>query len=298
MSPAFEAKDLYDAAFLESLTRLRIIATRVQGGGRHAEQRSRDLGSGFDFRDYRPYTPGDDLRAIDWNLYRRLGRVFVRLYEELEDLPLYLLPDLSRSAFLEQPPRARAGLRASLALGAISLNQHDSVGVFPFSDQLEVLVRPSAGKRRVLTLADRLAGVEPGGETDFAASLARFGALGLREGLVAIVSDFFDPRGIEAVTAALGRLRHRLLLVQLVRASDRDPDITGDVRLVDCETGGAADVSISSATLERYRAAYDRFQEGLTSFARRRGAGLVRLDVEQEVVPQLAAVFETGSYVA
>jgi len=298
MSPAFEASELYDAAFLESLTRLRIIATRVKGGGRPAEQRSRDLGSGFDFRDYRPYTPGDDLRAIDWNLYRRLGRVFVRLYEELEDLPLYVLPDLSRSGFLEDPPRARTGLRASLALSAISLNQHDSVGVFPFSEDLEVLVRPAAGKRRVLTLASQLANIEAGGETNFGASLSRFGALGLREGLVAIVSDFFDPRGIEAVTAALGRLRHRLLLVQLTRSTDRDPDITGDVRLVDCETGGAADVSIGAATLDRYRAAYDRFQDGLVSFARKRGAGLVRLDVDQEVVPQLAAVFESGSYVA
>jgi len=298
MSAVFEARELYDADFLQSLTRLRIVATRVKAGGRHAEQRSRDLGSGFDFRDFRAYTPGDDLRAIDWNIYRRLGRVFVRLYEELEDLPLYVLPDVSRSAFLEDPPRARTGLRASLALSAISLNQHDSVGVFPFAEDLSVLVRPAAGKRRVLTLAERLAGVEPGGQTDFGTSLSRFGALGLREGLVAVVSDFFDARGIEAVTAALGSLRHRLLLVQLVRASDREPDLAGDVRLVDCETGSAADVSITAATIERYRAAYDRFQDGLTAFARRRGAGLVRLDVEQEVVPQLAALFETGSYVA
>ena len=83
-----------------------------------------------------------------------------------------------------------------------------------------------------------------------------------------------------------------------MRASDREPDLAGDVRLVDCETGSAADVSITAATIDRYRAAYDRFQDGLTAFARRRGAGLVRLDVEQEVVPQLAALFETGSYVA
>lgn len=298
MSGTLEARELYDAEFLQSLTRLRVIATRVKGGGRHAEQRSRDLGSGFDFRDFRPYAPGDDLRAIDWNIYSRLGRVFVRLYEELEDLPLYVLPDVSGSAFLETPPRAVAGLRTSLALSAISLNQHDSVGVFPFADDLSVLVRPAAGKRRVLTLAERLATIEPGGATDFGKSLSRFGALGLREGLVAVVSDFFDPRGIEAVTAALGSLRHRLLLVQLTRPSDREPDLSGDLRLVDCESGTAADVSISSATLERYRAAYDRFQDGLTKFARRRGAGLLQIDVEQAVVPQLAAVFEGGRYVA
>lgn len=297
MSRGVEARELFDADFLESLTRLRILATRVKGGGRHAEQRSRDLGSGIDFRDFRPYAAGDDLRAIDWNIYSRLGRVFVRLYEELEDLPLYVLPDVSGSAFLEQPPRARAGLRVSLALSAISLNQHDSVGVFPFAEDLSVLVRPAAGKRRVLSLAERLSSIEPGGATDFGKSLSRFGALGLREGMVAVVSDFFDPRGIEAVTAALGTLRHRLLLVQLTRKSDRDPDLAGDLRLVDCESGTAADVSISAATLDRYRAAYDRFQDGLIRFARRRGAGLLQLDVEAEVVPQLAAIFEGGRYV-
>ena len=119
-----------------------------------------------------------------------------------------------------------------------------------------------------------------------------------RRGLAVIVSDFFDPRGIEAVTSALGSLRHRLLLVQLTRKADRDPDLTGDLRLVDCESGAAADVSISAATLERYRAAYDRFQDGLTRFARKRGAGLLRIDADLPVVPQLAAVFEGGRYVA
>ena len=66
--------ELFDADFLESLARLRIVARRVARGGRHAEQRSLDLGSGIEFRDFRPYSPGDDFRAIDWNIYRRLGK--------------------------------------------------------------------------------------------------------------------------------------------------------------------------------------------------------------------------------
>lgn len=287
---------LFDAEFLESIAHLRIVSGRVPRGGRFAEQRSRDLGHGIEFRDFRPYAPGDDLRAIDWNIYRRLGRVFLRLFEELEDLPLYLLPDVSRSAFLEEPPRARAGLRCALALAAISLGQHDSVGVFPFSDDLEVLVRPQAGKNRVLTFARQLATITPGGATDFAQAARRFGGMRLRRGLVVVVSDFFDPRGLPAVLAALGTVRHELLLVQLVRASDREVAVQGDLRLTDCETGAFQDVSVTPAVLERYRAAYDRFQDGLAEFARRRNAGLLRLDVEAEVVPQLAALFESGRY--
>ena len=85
---AIDTSELFDPEFLESLGHLRLVARQVPRGGRFAEQRSRDLGSGIEFKDYRPYAPGDDLRGVDWNVYRRLGRVFLRLFEELEDLPL------------------------------------------------------------------------------------------------------------------------------------------------------------------------------------------------------------------
>ncbi|QDU66130.1 DUF58 domain-containing protein [Engelhardtia mirabilis] len=288
---------LFDADFLESVQHLRVIARRVAPRGRFAEQRSRDRGHGLEFQDYRPYVAGDDLRAIDWTVYRRLGRVFLRLFEELEDLPVYLLPDVSRSLWLEDPPRVRAGLQCALALGAISLGHHDSVGLFPFSDDVATLLRPQAGKARLYNLADRLTEVERGGVTDLRRSLSRFGALGLREGLAVVISDFFDPGGLAAVTEALRGVRHRLLLVQLVRGTDRTPAaMDGDLRLVDCETAEVQDVSVTPAVLERYRDAYDRFADGLQSFARSRGAGLLAVDVERQIVPQLAELFEQGRF--
>lgn len=299
MSPRLAAAELCDERFLASLEALRLVARRVAPRGRFAEQRSRALGGGFEFKDYRPYAPGDDLRSIDWNLYRRLGRVFVRLCEELEDLPLYLLPDVSRSAWLETPPRALAGLRASLALAAISLGQHDKVGIFPFDDDLRVLQRPTSGKNRILQFAQLCSELEPapepGGTTDLSRALARFQALGLREGLVCVVSDFFDPAGIERVVEALHGVRSKLLLVQLVRRSDAEPALQGDLRLSDCESGAVTDVSITPAVLERYKAAHARFDGALADFARGRAAGLVKLDVDGDVVAQLARLFEAGT---
>ncbi len=291
--------ELFDAAFLEAAERLRLVARRVAPRGRFADQRSKDRGAGLEFQDYRPYVAGDDLRAIDWTVYRRLGRVFLRLFEEHEDLPLYLLTDVSRSAWLERPPRARAGLRAALALAAVSLGQHDRVGVFPFGADLSVLQRPTAGKGRLMQLAARMATIEPQGETDLGGALRRFGALGLREGLAVVISDFFDPRGLEAMTEGLRGVRHKLLLVQLVRRTDRHPELlragaAGEVRVIDCETGARHDVSLGPAVLERYRAAYDRFNQGLADFARSRNAGLLALDCDAEVVPQLATLFENG----
>ncbi len=292
------AQPLFDGAFLEQVQRLRLVAKRVAPRGRFAEQASKDRGSGLEFQDYRPYVPGDDLRAIDWNVYRRLGRVFLRLFEELEDLPVYLLPDVSGSAWHEDPPRARAGLQAALALAAVSLGQHDSVGVYPFSDDLTILSRAKAGKSRIYSLAAQMQTIEPGGATDLRTSLKRFSALGLREGLCVVLSDFFDPGGIPAVTEALSGVRHRLLLVQLMRQSDRNPDLEldGDLRLTDCESGQVENVSLTSNVLDRYRESYDRFASGLADFAKSRQAGLLALDTESEVVPQVATLFEQGRY--
>lgn len=294
--PALQKEQIFDPSFLASLSHLRLVARRVPRGGRYAEQRSEDLGHGTDFRDFRPYSPGDDFRSIDWNIYQRLGRVFLRLYEELEDLPLYLMPDISRSLFLEPAPRVIAGLRTTLALASISLNHHDSTGLFPFSNDCEILARPQSGRGKVMAFADRLTHLEPGGLTDIRAALERFSSFGLRRGLLAIVSDFFDPAGSEAIVEALGRVRHRLILVQLVSRTDREPDTRGDVRVIDCESRDAEDVAVTPALVKRYREAYDRFQASLAEFARKRGAGLLRIDVGEKIVPQLANLFESGRY--
>lgn len=295
--PVLSKEQIFDPAFLASLSHLRLVAQRVPRDGRYAEQRSQDMGHGTDFRDFRPYAPGDDFRSIDWNIYQRLGKVFLRLYEELEDLPLYLMPDISRSLFLETPPRALAGLRTTLALASISLNHHDSTGLFPFSNDCEILTRPQSGYGKVMLFADRLARLEPGGETDIRAAIKRFNSFGLRRGLLVVVSDFFDPAGRNAVVEALQQVQHKLLLVQLVRRSDAEPALSGDVRVIDCESREAEDISVTPALLKRYRRVYERFQTTLAEFARKRNAGLLRIDVDEEIVPQLARIFEAGRYV-
>jgi uncharacterized protein (DUF58 family) len=292
---------LLDPKLIERARALRIVARRVAPGGRWAEQRSLDRGSGLEFRDYRAYAAGDDLRAIDWNVYKRLGRVVIRLFEELEDLPIYLVPDLSRSMWLEDPPRAHAALTAVVALAAIGLDQHDAVGIFPFGESLDIAVRPRSGRGLLMEIASTLEQQclemsKQRRETDLVSSLAQLRGLGLREGLVVIVSDFFDPAGADAVIRELKRLRHRLLLVPVVRAGDREPDVDGDLRLRDCETGSRYDVSVTSDVLDRYRAAYDRFMKSLRTFATSRRGGFLPIDADGDVLDQLASLFEGGRY--
>ena len=295
-APTFE--ELFDPDFLSSLTHLSITARRVAAGGRFGEKLSRDLGSGMEFRDYRPYTPGDDLRRIDWNIYRRLGRVFLRLYEEQQDLPLYVMPDLSASMYGDDGVRIRAALKAALAMAAISMNQNDTAGLVPFGDDLRLITRGETGKVSIMRFARHLAALEAQQQTNLAGSLETLSSLRLRPGLLVILSDFFDPAGLERFTVATGKLRHRMLWIQITRPSDAAPTLQGELRLRDCETGEVTDIAVTPAVLKRYREAYDRFCDELASLAKRRRAGLLRLDAEQDVVRQLATLFETGSLAA
>ena len=119
--------ELFDADFLQALQQFSLRVGRVAPSGRLAEQKSRDRGIGLEFTDFKPYVPGDDLRSVDWNIYRRLGRLFVRVFEEQQDLPFYVLVDRSSSMYLENPPRINAALRTALALSSVALHNSDSV---------------------------------------------------------------------------------------------------------------------------------------------------------------------------
>ena len=288
--------ELFDPGFLASLSHLSLEVQRVAAGGRFGERLSKDLGSGFEFRDFRPYSPGDDPRRIDWNIYRRLGRVFLRLYEEQQDLPLYLMPDVSASMYHEPVPRALAALRCTLALATISLSHHDATALFPFADQMEVRVKSLSGKASTMVFAQHLARLTPADDarTNIAASIQRMTGMNLRRGLLVIVSDFFDPGGLDAVRDALRSVKHRLLFVQLVRPSDAEPVIDGDVRLRDCETGDVTEITVTPHVLSRYRDAYAAFNASLVELVKYYHGGLLRLDVEADLVEQLNTLFANG----
>jgi len=287
---------LFDPGFLASLSHLSIQVQRVAAGGRFGERLSKDLGSGLEFRDFRAYSPGDDPRAIDWNIYRRLGRVFLRLYEEQQDLPLYLMPDVSESMFHEPEPRALTALRCTLALATISLSHHDSTALFPFAEKMDVRVKSMSGKASTMAFAEHLSRLAPppAAGTNLSAALRRLADMNLRRGLLVVISDFFDPAGLGAVQDALRSIRHRLLFVQLVRPSDAEPDLEGDLRLRDCESGEAAELTITPHVLDRYREAYASFGRELAEMAKYYHGGLLRLDVEKDLVTQLNSLFESG----
>ena len=298
-APTFD--DLFDPQFLAALRPFGLRARRVPPAGRPADQTSRQRGAGVEFADYKPYTPGDDLRTLDWNIYRRLGRLFVRVFEERRDLPVYLLVDRSRSMYLETPPRIHAGLKAAMALAAIALAQHDSVRLLHFSDDLRLDVTSAAGTPGLPGLARRMAALTEQAGTDLVGAVRNLTGRRLRHGLLVVVSDFFDPAGIDAVIGELTLCQHRLLLVRVTNEADANPtvraDLQGDVRLRDCESDTTLNVTMTPAVLARYQAAYAAFSTRLTDFAAERGAGFVRVHTGEDVLKQIAQLFASGALV-
>jgi uncharacterized protein (DUF58 family) len=294
-APGFDA--LFDPVFLERVNALTLRIAAAQKGGRLADQRTAARGQGSDFADFKPYVAGDDLRAIDWNIYSRLGKAFVRVFEERQDLPVYILLDVSRSMFVEHPPRIGAAMRTVLALAGAVLGQHDAVSLMTVSDDLGTAMKNVSGKGGIARVARVLADQAAAGGTALAGALTRLAAMRLRRGLVVVVSDFFDDDGLDGVLGALETLPHRLLLVQMTRAADADPtllaDLDGDLVIEDGEHDGAG-VTVTPALIERYRAAYRAFADALDAFARGRGATLVRMDADRDVIDQLTPILTAG----
>lgn len=290
--------DLFDPAFLAGLDRFSLRVAEAQKGGRLADQRTPARGQGADFADFRAYAAGDDLRTIDWNLYRRLGKLFVRVFEERQDLPVYLLIDVSRSMYVETPPRIRAARQVALGLASVALRQHDAVTLLPFADGEPVTQRPVSGKAGIGRIVQALTMLRPGGRTGLTAAIRRLGATRMRRGLLVVVSDFFDDDGIEATVTALRELRHRLLLVQLTKPYDADPalepGLIGDVTLDDGEAETGVSLTVTPALTQAYLHGWRTFNRHLLDFAGGGAVGLMRIDADGDVLEQMTRFFATG----
>lgn len=296
--PSLSFEELFDPSFLAALEPFSLRIVEAQKGGRLADQRTVARGQGTDFADFKPYVAGDDLRTIDWNIYRRLGHVFVRVFEERQDMPVYVLIDRSASMTVETPPRLHAALRAALALASVALAQHDTVSLFSVADHLTVQARSLSGRANIARVARHLAEDAQQGGTELAAGIDRLAAMKLRRGLVVIVSDFLTETGIGPVIDGMARLPHRLLLLQIIKAHDADPaldpDLHGEV-IVDDGEGATPRLAITPDMIARYRTAYRAFDDALTEFATTHRAGLARIDADRPVLDQLTALFGAGT---
>jgi uncharacterized protein (DUF58 family) len=251
-----EPLEPFDETFQRRLRALSLVAVRAsQRGGTRGQHRSRSLGPGSEFADYRDYSAGDDYRYVDWNAYARSERLLVRQHEQETELAVYVLLDCSGSMGSGDPPKLRYALQLSAAIAYVGLLRLDLFSIVAIRDRIVASSRPARGLTRARDQLEFLRGLRAEGPTELAAACRAFCAREKRRGLVVLISDLFDPA---AAPAALDVLRHARFEPRVIRILDADEPEPGEYELVDAESERSQRLTITPELLADYRAARER----------------------------------------
>jgi len=267
------AEDELSPDFLRKLEYLRVVARRVHTGRFSALNRSRKLGRGIDFADHRPYTPGDDFKDIDWNLYGRLDRFMVRLAEEETELNLHLLVDCSRSmaaSSVDGAPSDKGGWarQVATALSYVALAHLDRVHVYPFGAGLHPPLTPPRHKAQAVMIHRYLRTVPSDPDTDLEATVRAFAGVSRGRGLAVILSDFLAPGGWQRALDLLRHARYEVGILQVSAPEESSIEQRGEVVLLDRETGRKMRVRVTERIATAYKRAFADHGEALQAYAR------------------------------
>ena len=274
------AQPLLDPEFLARLEQLELVSRKIFLGRMKGERRSKRKGQSVEFADYRNYVVGDDLRFLDWNLYARLDRLFIRLFMEEEDLHFYVLIDNSLSMDFGTP--TQAALRQAGRGGA---RLHRPGQPRPRRDrgvQRPADAEPAGGARpaQPVAAAGFPAEARAGRAERPARVAARRSAIkSSGKGIVVVLSDFMDKGGYEEALRYLVARQMDIYVIQILSQEEIEPEIVGDLKLVDVEDEDEAEITVSGPLLKRYKQNLAAFRAALHEFCTRRG---VTLPVHQQ----------------
>jgi uncharacterized protein (DUF58 family) len=262
--------------FLKKLERLRLIAKRLSWSSAKGEHPTVRRGYSLEFSDYRKYQGGDDLRYVDWNVYRRLERLWLKLFTAEEEMNIYLLVDASRSMAEGNPPKIEYAKKIAAALGYIGLKNLDKVGGAAFSENLAAPLSLGRGRKQILSLFNFLTALSCAGETDLRASMQSFSRLFPRPGLVVLLSDLFDPGGWRAGLDELAKKKHDLLVIHILDDGEFDLPSRGDLSLADVESGRERRLFLDVELLKRFQEELAAYLGEIESFCRSRRMDYLR----------------------
>lgn len=265
MPADLDREDLFDASFLD---RLRVLALRLRKRRqlmRRGSQSTPATGFTREFKDYRHYTPREDYRAIDWRLYARLDKLFVRLYEETQELNLHIVLDTSASMSQPFPEKRRQALRFAVALAYLALSAQQRVSVYSMSDTIRQELPPLLGQGNIEKVIQAVTKLKFDGLTNMKRCFEEFRPSKQRYGIIFVISDFFGHE-IGSATEAVARVsawpgeNHFL---QIVHPEERQPELEGELELTDVESGERRRFWLTKRDVQRYIETFDAFSENL-----------------------------------
>jgi uncharacterized protein (DUF58 family) len=269
--PEPSSQPLLDPAFLARLEQLELVSRKIFLGVMKGERRSKRKGQSVEFADYRNYTKGDDLRFLDWNLYARLDKLFIRLFMEEEDLHFYVLIDNSLSMDFGKPSKLHYAKQVAAALAFVGLVNMDRVVVEAFNERLTQSMPAVCGRKSLWRVFDFLSKLEPAGPSNMKESLRSFSMKSSGKGIVLVLSDFMDKEGYEDALRYLVARRYDIYVIQILSQEEIEPEIVGDLKLIDIEDDDEAEITVSAPLLKRYKQNLAAFRGTLNEFCNRRG---------------------------
>ena len=269
------AATLFDEEFLRKLEYLNLVSRKLFRGRRRGEHQTYKKGSSLEFHDYRSYNPGDDFRYIDWNVYSRLDRLFVKIFTAEEDLSVHILIDTSASMAHGRPMKLDYAKKVGAALAYIAHSNLDRVGATAFSDKIGDTLPPQRGKN-ILQILEYFQSMEADGATRFSPSLTSYARSPRRPGLAIVISDLLDPAGYADGVLSLIYAGYEIIVIHIHFEQEIEPGLNGALRLIDCETGSEIRISADRHVLAMYRDRLDRYFADIEAFCLDRSVEYLR----------------------
>ena len=290
--------DLFDAAFLERLEVLRVVARRVFTGTAAGSRTGRRTGPGLEFAEHRPYTAGDDYRYVDWAAYGRLERLLLRLCQQEEDLSIYFLLDASASMTTGRPAKFDHARRLAAALAYVGLASLERVQIVSFGAEVGAHLEAGRGRSHIVGVLDFLRGLKAAGPTALQRAVQTFLPHAPRAGLAVLLSDLLDEGGYERPLLTLHGRGFDVWCLQVTDAADVAPQGLGDLALLDAETGRLMGVHLTAEVRERLAAEAARFAAEAKAWCLSRGIGYAEAPTREPVDAFVMDVLRRGGFLA
>jgi uncharacterized protein (DUF58 family) len=289
---------LFDQEFLRVLEYLDVIARKRLSSLERGERQGHRRGSSAEFLDHRGYAPGDDIRHLDWRIYHRFGELVLKLYREEQNLEVSVLLDTSASTDLEGTTKRETMLKLAAAFAYIGMSNLDRARVQPFAATLSESAFVASGKGRVQDLFAFLESLPAEGTTDLRLAASQLAARMRTRGVIVLISDFYDLRGLEPALRVLRGRRNDVGLIHVHAPSEVSPGLHGELRLEDVETGSMRELTVTDGLRARYRAAFEGNRRRVAESARRFQMGHVDASTDEDLVALLVRAIQGGGVLA
>lgn len=299
MAPETEPP-LLDGATVRALERLTLVSLDAIVAGFAGQREGRAGGPGIEFSDYRPYAPGDDLRWIDWNVYRRLHELLIKVSPAEGHITVDLLIDASRSMDYGSPNKLRQARALAAALGTVALLRSDAVRAWVLSDGEAQSGELMDAPRMLVPLADEVQMLPSGRRTDLPESIRAFrrARSGTSDLAILITDAIVPPDSLREALRELTASALAVALLHVVDPTEVDPRVRGVVELRDRETGERLELTLTDSVSGAYRRRFDDFLLGVVSACDAARARYVRAPTDVAPLDVLADAARSAGLVA